>query len=583
MSGRARGHALAALGFLTLSLATFGWPLADHPGRAILGRGRDPQIFVWAFAWWPHALLTWQNPFVSHAIFAPDGIDLAWTTTVPALALAFAPLTLLAGPVASFNAAEILMPALSAWCAYLFCWTLTRSRLAALVGGYLYGFSAYVLAEELGHLHLTAVFCLPLLARALVRFVRGELDRRGLAWRVGVLLALQLWISTEVLFTSTLALVLALALALALLPERRRRLRAALAPLAWGYGLAALLSAPLLYYALSDFERGSINQPALFDGDLLNLVVPTSLTAIGGPNFQWVTSHFPANEPEQGAYIGIPVLVLVAWYALRERRARSTWFLLALLGASVLATLGTELVVDGRPLVRLPWAELANAPLFDNVLPVRLALFSSLATSAAVALWVAGSRGLPRALLPALAVASVAPAAWHAYWKSIPERWPFFTQAQYATCFARGETIAVFPYGFWGNSMLWQAESGFYFRLAEGYLRPKPPPSYLADPAVLELTYTTGHPSMRELLAFVRDKKVDRIVSVIVYAYPNSNQMHRFGALQALGGVFVAPACGYPSLQRGVHPTPLHPPGFRAGSPPTSASPPRSAVADPPR
>ena len=45
--------------------------LVSHPGRAILGSGRDPQIFVWSFAWWPHAIGTWQNPFVTHAIYAP--------------------------------------------------------------------------------------------------------------------------------------------------------------------------------------------------------------------------------------------------------------------------------------------------------------------------------------------------------------------------------------------------------------------------------------------------------------------------------------------------------------------------------
>jgi len=49
----------------------------SHPGRPLVGYGRDPQIFVWAFAWWPHAIGSWQNPIVSHVIYAPHGIDLA--------------------------------------------------------------------------------------------------------------------------------------------------------------------------------------------------------------------------------------------------------------------------------------------------------------------------------------------------------------------------------------------------------------------------------------------------------------------------------------------------------------------------
>ena len=70
-----------------------------------LGHGRDPEIFVWSFAWWLHALETWQNPFYSHAVYAPDGVNLVWRTTVPGLALLFTPLTALVGPAASFNVA----------------------------------------------------------------------------------------------------------------------------------------------------------------------------------------------------------------------------------------------------------------------------------------------------------------------------------------------------------------------------------------------------------------------------------------------------------------------------------------------
>ena len=77
----------------------------------MLGSGRDPEIFVWSFAWWQHALATGQNPFVSHAVYAPDGINLAWATSVPGLAIPFAPLTWLFGPVASYNVAALLLPA----------------------------------------------------------------------------------------------------------------------------------------------------------------------------------------------------------------------------------------------------------------------------------------------------------------------------------------------------------------------------------------------------------------------------------------------------------------------------------------
>jgi hypothetical protein len=72
---------------------------------------------------------------------------------VPGLALLFAPLTLIAGPIASYNVAAILMPALAAWTAFLLCRYLTHAVWPSLVAGYLFGFSLFALHHALdGHL-----------------------------------------------------------------------------------------------------------------------------------------------------------------------------------------------------------------------------------------------------------------------------------------------------------------------------------------------------------------------------------------------------------------------------------------------
>ena len=81
MGAPRRSSIAALLAYVAVSFAYFGVRVLPHPGRALLGTGRDPQIFVWAFAWWPHAILHGENPFVTHAVWAPDGVNLAWTTT----------------------------------------------------------------------------------------------------------------------------------------------------------------------------------------------------------------------------------------------------------------------------------------------------------------------------------------------------------------------------------------------------------------------------------------------------------------------------------------------------------------------
>ena len=552
---------LVLVGYTAIAFAYLGAPLLPHPGRDLIGSGRDPQIFVWAFAWWPHAILTWQNPFVSHAIYAPGGINLAWVTSVPGLAIVFAPVTLLFGPDLSYNLAQMLMPALSASTAYLLCRHLTRSTWAAIVGGYLFGFSSYMLGAELGHLHLTSVFLLPLIALAAIRYLEGEIDGRGVCWRLGVLFGLQFWISTEVCVSAAFVLVLALLLAYGLLPDTRERLRRMVRPLAGAAGLAALVSGPLLVYAVTGFQSGSIFQPSSADGDVMNILLPTRLVAAGGSTFAHTSAKFYSDLADQGLYLGLPTLAIVAWYALGARRFGLPRFLLAALALVILLVLGTGLYVEGHLRAWLPWRLLAGLPVFDNILPARLSVYAALAAAVIVALWTAGRRGWTARVLPALAVASLVPAFWHYNFRLHPERWAFFTSAQYKGCIPKGDNVAIFPFGAWGNSTLWQAESDFWFRMPEGYLTPTPPAASMKDPTIREITFTGVDPTIAQIIAMVKDEKVDRIISIAPYAHPNGTQMHRFGALSDYAGVYLAPTCGYPSLQQGIHPTPPHPAG----------------------
>ena len=199
-----RRSVLVLLGYAAVSCGYVGWRLLPHPGRVLVGKSlsNDSDIFVWSFAWWPHAVLDWTNPFFSRAIYAPTGINLAQITSVPALAAAFSPVTLLYGPTASFNLASVVLPALAAWTAFLLCRAVSGSFWAGVFGGYLFGFSSYMLGHQFAsHLNLTAVFLLPLVALALLRQLTGEISWRGLAWRLGLALAAQAYISTEVTVT----------------------------------------------------------------------------------------------------------------------------------------------------------------------------------------------------------------------------------------------------------------------------------------------------------------------------------------------------------------------------------------------
>jgi hypothetical protein len=500
---------LALVSYVAVAAVYFGLRVALRGPVSYVGTGVDPQIFIWSFAWWPHALLHAENPFVTHAIWAPSGLNLAWTTSVPGLALLFAPLTLLAGPVAAYNAAAVLMPAAAAWTCFLLCRHLTRATWPSLVGGYLFGFSSYMLGQQEGHLHLTSVFLIPLVALTLVQRVQGGIGSRRLVARLAILLALQLWFSTEVFFTLTLAIAVGWAIAVVSWASLRPALRALVMPLGGAYALALVPASPLVYYALTGFDSHSINAPRSFAADLANVFVPTSLSLASVGRTGAVAAHFLGNNSERGAYLGLPVLLVVALFARSRWRTPGGRFLLLGLAAAVVAELGASLRVDGHRLLPLPWSLLDGYPLFDNVLPARLALFASLAAAVIVSLWAAaGSTRWSRVALPMLAVVALLPSATSHAWITQPDNPRFITAGIYRACLQRGKSTIVFPFGSRGDSMLWQAETGLWFTIAGGYLSPDVPAQFRR--------FRVAHPrlaaSTADVLALARAKDVHTIV-----------------------------------------------------------------------
>jgi hypothetical protein len=562
MSRRTRADLLALAVLLAISVGLFGWRLFPHPGRYTIGGGPDSAIYVWGFAWWSHAIGSWTNPFVSHDLYAPSGVNIAWTPTAPGIDLLFAPVTGLFGPVVANNVASLLTPALSAWTAYLLCRYLSGSFWPSLVGGYLYGFSSPTLRQQFGgHVNLTAVFLFPLVALVLIKYVRGELDRRGLVLRLGPMLGLELWISTEFALTLTIALVLALAVAFLVLREQRPRVRTALGPIAAAYLVGGVVSAPLLVYLALGYRPTSLldnNYWGATGTDLVQFAVPNSVHAIGGSSFPSISALMPTGD---SSYLGIPTLAIALLYAIRWRHSRNARFLVASMLVAAVVALGPTLQVDGHRLVTLPWWTWAkHVPAAGDAFPFRFAVYTSLAAAVVVALWTAGTKGRVYSrpyVLPALAVAALLPAVWRS---GFPTFWPertqpvpaFFATGAYRRCLTPHATVAIFP--FRGNGMFWQAETGFHFRLAVNGLQPfpkygTPMNSFDRDPVVWDLTFLDyARPTTERLLEFAAVHHLERVLASPHADYPTRSQMRIFGRVQEIGGMLVAPACTDPPL-----------------------------------
>jgi hypothetical protein len=189
-------------------------------------------------------------------------------------------------------------------------------------------------------------------------------------------------------------------------------------------------------------------------------------------------------------------------------------------------------------------------PVLDNVRPTRFALYLWLVAGVTVALWIARTKGRIYArpyLLPVLAVASLVPAVWQDDYREHPQRFAFFA----GPCAQRGETLAGFPLSDTASFMLAQAEHGFRFRLAGGYLTPvargaNPVTGFERDPTVQYLEFSSDQavPSTTRLLAFAGTHGVARIVADPAAPWPRARQLRAAGPVAFSGGLLVAPACG---------------------------------------
>jgi hypothetical protein len=174
-----RGISALAI-YFALAALFFGRGLNGRLRTAYIGKGGDPPQLMWLMAWWPHALARGLNPLFTDAIWAPHGLNLAWATSMPLASLIAAPAIAIAGPVAVYNLLCLLALALAAWTAFVLCRCLTGAYCASLAGGYIFGFSAYMLGQTLAHLDLLLVFPIPLFTLLLIRGFRADISCRAL-------------------------------------------------------------------------------------------------------------------------------------------------------------------------------------------------------------------------------------------------------------------------------------------------------------------------------------------------------------------------------------------------------------------
>ena len=305
-----RWHFVAVTLYAALSYSI----LAHGAGVAssVWGIGSDPYSFMWCLAWWPYAIAHHINPLFSDLVWQPWGIHLGWTTCVPLLSLVMAPVTLTMGPGASYNLAMLAAPVASGFAAWLLCLRLTGRPVAALIGGFLYGFSAYELAECLEELNLAYNFAPPLLALLAVERLTNRISLARTVAGASVTLAAEFYISAEAFATTVVFAAVAWLLAFIQLTEWRSRLVRFLPEALAALAGAAVLVMPQLTQMLAgrdvDVPR---TWPALFSAHFGGLITPSPEIALSSQGLASLGRGFFGLLPENDVVIGLPLIVML--------------------------------------------------------------------------------------------------------------------------------------------------------------------------------------------------------------------------------------------------------------------------------
>lgn len=482
---------LVLLGYVAVSLVLIGRFLLLDPQDAVVGRyGADQGFFIWSFTHWFEAIRGEVPFFVTDRIDAPVGFNLAWATTIPGVSLLMVPLTALVGPIVTYNALALLAPALAAWTAYLLCRHLTDDVAAAIAGGWLFGFSSYLLSQTLNHLNLALIFPIPLIVLIVIRLIDGTLAPRRGAILLGLAIAGQYAIFLEIAATATVVGVIALLVALAVgASALRQAILGAVPVIAIAYAGALILVSPLLVGAFANPNPiGGRIFPELYPLDALNPLVPTAITWLGGEAFGDVSRRFAGNLTEQTGYLGLPLLVIAIWAVLERRREVAGWILGTVLVVAFVLSLGARLVIVGTPTIPLPWRLFEELPLIDLAIPARIFAYATLAAAVAAALWIGGGdRPRTRLVVVIAAAALLLPVQDGSYWRTALERPAGILTGSATAGIADDDVVLVLPYGPRGQGMLWQAGDDLRWRQAGSYSAAAIPSAYADFPIMTDL------------------------------------------------------------------------------------------------
>ncbi|MBU6232632.1 MAG: hypothetical protein KJS64_00085 [Acidobacteria bacterium] len=436
-------------------------------GRRTTYPSLDPSLLIWANGWVAHALTHFENPLYSSYVFSPHGLNLLANPCSVGLALVSVPLTLLFGPLATFNLQLLLMPVASAMAMYVAVRPLVARSAGRLVAGLLWGFNPLVLcAMNWGWTNVGYLVTPPLVASYLYdTFVTQQRTPAQNGRRVAVVVAVQLLLFSELVANMFIVVLVVVTVGLALQAWRHgpvrdsiRRLRDLVVGAA---PIIFVVVAPLAAYALYGpaplaewvWPRGVITGSSL-----------TSLSTVVSQSTSAMYTFVSSSSSMSPTYLGWAGLIGVAALVVTRRRWAMTWWLVALALGGLWLSLGDHVGVN-------LWSVVWHAPVVHNMMPIRFVVWVWFAVSilAAAAVAVPNRRRSVSFVGAGLIVGSWVVAS-HSVFPIVSQPVHRYNViSNIARQYPRPPNIVAFPAPDSGILLIQQANEGFRFRTSGGF------------------------------------------------------------------------------------------------------------------
>jgi hypothetical protein len=323
---------------------------------------------------------------VSTTLNWPQGVNMMWNNTELVAGVVLAPVTWVWGPIASLAVLLTLGFAGSAIAMMVVARRWGAGLTGAALAGAIYGFSPALMVAAEDHYQLQFAVLPPLIVDAALRLAagRGRPARWGVltgAW-LGVLVAAQLFLGSELLVLTALAGAIIAVLALVQRPMVVVR--------AW----RSLIAGTLAAVAVAGVLCGRAVWVQLH-GPLKQAGTPWRISKYGNPQADLVTAPFAVLlhgdfsaflgathqfRVETYAYLGWPIVIalvvlpILFWRDARVRTCALAFWVLELIGMGGHRTWVLKFFVQGDV---LPWHYLVQLPLLSDVVVPRLSILTA--------------------------------------------------------------------------------------------------------------------------------------------------------------------------------------------------------------